>query len=87
MFIKYIEKMEEVKQDIEQRIISLINERYWIIEDCEIDSNIYNMGFDDLDYIEFVMDIEKEFGIYISDEELDGLDTPRKFIDLVFEKY
>lgn len=87
MFIKYIEKMEEVKQDIEQRIISLINERYWIIEDYEIDSNIYNMGFDDLDYIEFVMDIEKEFGIYISDEELDGLDTPRKFIDLVFEKY
>ena len=87
MFIKYIEKMEEVKQDIEQRIISLINERYWIIEDYEIDSNIYNMGFDNLDYIEFVMDIEKEFGIYISDEELDGLDTPRKFIDLVFEKY
>lgn len=87
MFIKYIEKMEEVKQDIEQRIISLINERYWIIEDCEIDSNIYDMAFDDLDYIEFVMDIEKEFGIYISDEELDGIDTPRKFIDLVFEKY
>lgn len=87
MFIKYIEKMEEVKQDIEQRIISLINKRYWIIEDYEIDSNIYNMGFDYLDYIEFVMDIEKEFGIYISDEELDGLDTPRKFIDLVFEKY
>lgn len=45
------------------------------------------MGFDSLDYIEFVMDIEKEFGIHISDEELDGPDTPRKFIDLVFEKY
>lgn len=64
MFIKYIEKMEEVKQDIEQRIISLINERYWIIEDCEIDSNIYDLGFDDLDYIEFVMDIEKNL-VYI----------------------
>lgn len=87
MFIKYIKKMEEVRQDIEQRIISLINEKYWIIEDYEIDSNIHDIGFDDLDYIEFVMDVEKEFGIYISDEELHGLNTPRKFIDLVFEKY
>lgn len=68
MFIKHIKEVEEMREDIKQRVIYLIDE--WSIkEEVNEDDDLYNdLGFDDLDFMEFVIELEKEFGIYLPDE-------------------
>lgn len=86
MLTKKIKRMENLREDIKQRVISLIDE--WSIkEEVNEDDDLYNdLGFDNLDFIEFVMGLEKEFGIYLPDEEIYDIDTPKEFIDLIFKE-
>lgn len=86
MLTKKIKRMENLRENIKQRVISLIDE--WSIkEEVNEDDDLYNdLGFDDLDFIEFVIDLEKEFGIYLPDEEIYDIDTPKEFIDLIFKE-
>lgn len=78
--------MESLREDIKQRVISLIDE--WSIKEevNEDDDLYYDLGFDDLDFMEFVIESEKEFGIRLFDEELYGINTLKEFIDLIFKK-
>lgn len=86
MLTKKIKRMENLRENIKQRVISLIDE--WSIkEEVNEDDDLYNdLGFDDLDFIKFVIDLEKEFGIYLPDEEIYDIDTPKEFIDLIFKE-
>lgn len=86
MLTKKIKRMENLRENIKQRVISLIDE--WSIkEEVNEDDDLYNdLGFNDLDFIEFVINLEKEFGIYLPDEEIYDIDTPKEFIDLIFKK-
>jgi len=86
MLTKKIKRMENLRENIKQRVISLIDE--WSIkEEVNEDDDLYNdLGFDDLDFIGFVIDLEKEFGIYLPDEEIYDIDTPKEFIDLIFKE-
>lgn len=86
MLTKKIKRMENLREDIKQRVISLIDE--WSIkEEVNEDDDLYNdLGFDDLDFMEFVIDLEKEFGIYLPDEEIYDINTPKEFIDLIFKE-
>lgn len=86
MFIKHIKEVEEMREDIKQRVIYLIDE--WLIkEEINEDDDLYNdLGFDDLDFMKFVIELEKEFGIYLPDEEIYDMNTPKEFIDFIFKK-
>lgn len=85
MFIKKIKRMENLRENIKQRVISLIDE--WSIkEEVNEDDDLYNdLGFDDLDFMEFVIESEKEFGIHLLDEEIYDINTPKEFIDLILK--
>lgn len=69
--------MENLREDIKQRVISLIDE--WPIkEEVNEDDDLYNdLGFDDLDFMEFVIGLEKSLAcIYLT----------KKFMTLIHQK-
>lgn len=45
-----------------------------------------DLGFDSLDDVEVVMNIEKEFNIHISDDEAEGLKTVQDLYDITSKK-
>lgn len=85
MLTKKIKRMENLRENIKQRVISLIDE--WSIkEEVNEDDDLYNdLGFDDLDFMEFVIESEKEFGIHLLDEEIYDINTLKEFIDLILK--
>lgn len=85
MLTKKIKRMENLRENIKQRVISLIDE--WSIkEEVNEDDDLYNdLGFDDLDFIGFVIESEKEFGIHLLDEEIYDINTLKEFIDLILK--
>lgn len=85
MLTKKIKRMENLREDIKQRVISLIDE--WSIkEEVNEDDDLYNdLGFDNLDFMEFVIESEKEFGIHLLDEEIYDINTLKEFIDLILK--
>lgn len=44
-----------------------------------------DLGFDSLDEIELLMDIETEFGLSISDEQAEGIETIQQIVDSLAE--
>lgn len=85
MLTKKIKRMENLRENIKQRVISLIDE--WSIkEEVNEDDDLYNdLGFDDLDFMGFVIESEKEFGIHLLDEEIYDINTLKEFIDLILK--
>lgn len=85
MLTKKIKRMENLRENIKQRVISLIDE--WSIkEEVNEDDDLYNdLGFDDLDFMGFVIESEKEFGIHLPDEEIYDINTLKEFIDLILK--
>lgn len=85
MLTKKNKRMENLRENIKQRVISLIDE--WSIkEEVNEDDDLYNdLGFDDLDFMEFVIESEKEFGIHLLDEEIYDINTLKEFIDLILK--
>ena len=47
------------------------------------DDLVENLGFDALDHVEFVMELEDRFGVYISNEEEDAIITVQDAVDLM----
>ena len=47
---------------------------------------VEDLGADSLDSIELVMDLEDEFGIEITDSELDGIKTVGQLVAIAEEK-
>ena len=47
---------------------------------------IEDLDGDSLDHIELIMELEKEFGVEISDEEADPCKTVKQVIELVEKK-
>ena len=76
------------KEDIEVRVKEIIAEK----AECEISevneqTNLEEtLGMDSLDRVELLMEIEKEFGITIPDDDADKVITTKDCVDLV-EKF
>ena len=49
----------------------------------EKSSFVNDLGADSLDVVEFVMEVEKEFGIQIPDEDASKLDTVGKAVEYI----
>jgi acyl carrier protein len=57
------------KEQVEEKLRKLVTMQVGI-EGFPKDANlVFDLNFDDLDYVEYVMDIEEEFDIELSDEE------------------
>ncbi|CAG4889523.1 acyl carrier protein [Paraburkholderia gardini] len=74
-----------MQTDIEERVKKEVS--FWA--SCEpdaiknTDSFLNDFGFDSLDAVEFIMAIEDEFGIEISDEDAAKIATVQQAIDYV----
>lgn len=73
--------------ETKERIINLLADRLGIneLEINEKSDFIADLGVDSLDMIEIVMDIEKEFGLKVKDEEIPEIKTVGDLVDKVEE--
>jgi acyl carrier protein len=56
--------------DIQEKLITLILSKHEGVEQINAQSNLLDLGFDSLKFIELVLKIEFEFGIEFDDEDL-----------------
>lgn len=73
---------------LEEKVIDIIAEQLDIKkEDCVLDASfIDDLGADSLDLVELVMELEENFGIQITDEELENIRTIKNVIDFLKSK-
>ncbi len=73
---------------MEQKIIDIIVEQLEITrEECVPEAAfIDDLGADSLDLVELVMEMEENFGVEISDEELERIVTVQDVIDFLKAK-
>lgn len=68
-----------------ERIVKVISEELRIDKDKIVpEANVFeDLNFDSLDSVQVILEIEKEFDIETTDEEIDSIQTVQDIIDLV----
>tara|TARA_B100002019_G_scaffold293212_1_gene319392 strand:- start:5403 stop:5633 length:231 start_codon:yes stop_codon:yes gene_type:complete len=66
-------------------VIKLVAEHFDISKDTvKVESDVFDdLGADSLDSIELVLELEKNFDIEVTDDEIDNIRTVQDIIDLV----
>tara|TARA_B100001939_G_scaffold347632_1_gene369868 strand:+ start:2564 stop:2794 length:231 start_codon:yes stop_codon:yes gene_type:complete len=66
-------------------VIKLVAEHFDISKDSvKVESDVFDdLGADSLDSIELVLELEKNFDIEVTDDEIDNIRTVQDIIDLV----
>ena len=75
--------MARITERQQQEIREIILDSYYLgeIDDIEDKSNLFdNLGFDDLDFVELLIDLENHFDITISDSDWENVKT----VEMVF---
>jgi acyl carrier protein len=74
-----------VEKTVERRVIEIIVEQLGVGEDEVIPeaSFIDDLGADSLDLVELIMALEEEFGLEISDEEAEKIQTVQDVISYI----
>ena len=74
--------------ETKERIIKLLSDKLGVAEINikENDLLVGDLDMDSLDVVEAVMGIEKEFGLTLSDSELNNIKTVKDIIELVEKK-
>lgn len=76
--------MENIEERVRKIVREKLSENGITAETINSDAHlVLDLGFDSLDMIEAVMDVEDEFGIEISDEDGEKLVTVQQVIDYV----
>ncbi len=80
--------MKEEVDNIEQKVMSLVYDAsFGECQGIDLYSNFrYEIGLDSFDFISLIIEVEKEFGVRITDEECEDISTPEDLINLAFEK-
>lgn len=74
--------------EVNKRVIEILQDKLGVDEISSDDNLIEDIGADSLDIIELVMELEREFGIQILDDEIDdNFTTVGHLIDFIQEKY
>ena len=73
------------KMELEEKVIDLIIEQLNVTrEQCVPDASFLNdLGADSLDLMELIMEMEEQFGVTISDDELQKIRTVQNVIDFL----
>jgi acyl carrier protein len=66
-------------------VIKLVAEHFDISKDTvKVESDVFDdLGADSLDSIELILELEKNFDIEVTDDEIDNIRTVQDIIDLV----
>ena len=69
------------------KLKTIVSDRLgWNEDEITLESDLRrDLGFDSLDEVELIMDIECEFGISISDEQANGIETVQQIVDSLVE--
>ena len=75
------------REEIKEQVFLEIEEIVW----DDVDRNEYlelrkDIGFDSLDCVEFLLKIERQFKISVSDEEAEPVKTVKEVIDIIEQK-
>ena len=74
--------------EVNKRVTEILIDKLGIDEVSSDDNLVEDIGADSLDIIELVMELEREFGIQILDDEIDAnFTTVGHLIDFIQEKY
>ena len=74
-------------ESIEERIRRVVADTNGLLHaEITLDATFDELGFDDLDSVELVMAVEKEFGIAVPDEDFEKWNCVRDALDYVTEK-
>lgn len=73
--------------DLQNKVFALVSEQLAVkLEDVKLESNfIDDLGADSLDTVEFIMSLEDEFNVEITDEEAEKITTVGHVVKLVTE--
>ena len=74
---------EEIKEQVFLEIKEIVWDDVDRNEDLELRKDI---GFDSLDCVEFLLKIERQFKISVSDEEAEPVKTVKEVIDIIEQK-
>ena len=76
------------KEAIMSKVVDIIYENLGVDKEyIKAESNIVeDLAADDLDCIELMMDLEEEFGLYISEDEAESLKTVGEIVDFLGKK-
>lgn len=71
--------------DLQKKVFTLVSEQLGVkLEEVKLESNfIEDLGADSLDTVEFIMSLEDEFSVEISDEEAEKITTVAHVLELV----
>jgi acyl carrier protein len=71
--------------ELEEKVIELIIEQLNVTrEQCVPEASFINdLGADSLDLMELIMEMEEQYGVSISDEELQNIRTIQNVIDFL----
>ena len=75
----------QTTETLSQQVIELVSSQIGIPkEQISLDSQfVADLGFDSLDFVEFVMVVEDEFDIVVPDEELEKINTVRDAVQAI----
>ena len=74
--------------EVNKQVIEILQDKLGVDEISSDDNLIEDIGADSLDIVELVMELEREFGIQILDDEIDSnFTTVGHLIDFIQEKY
>lgn len=71
------------RENIKEKIVGIIEDLGVGVEVTEESSLANDLGFDSLDVVELTINVEKEFKIDISDDEVSEVKTVKDVIDVV----
>jgi len=76
-----------VEKSVEQRVIEIIVEQLKVDrEEVTLEASfIDDLGADSLDLVELIMAMEEEFGLEISDEEAEKIQTVQDAVNYIAE--
>ena len=75
------------REEIKEQVFLEIEEIVWDDVDRNEDLGLRkDIGFDSLDCVEFLLKIERQFKISVSDEEAEPVKTVKEVIDIIEQK-
>lgn len=77
------------KEQVTARVIAILADKAGMaIDKISMEASIgSDLGFDSLDAVELIMEVEKEWNLAISDEEAEQLTNVQSLVDMAWAKY
>lgn len=74
--------------EIQEKVVAIIVDKLGVDADSVVPTASFtnDLGADSLDTVELIMELEKQFGIEIPDDEAENISTVQDALDLIASK-